>query len=118
MPGRWERAGDVLASLLANRGLQEGIRRHTAIQGWEEVVGRRIAERAVPQGIRGKTLFVDVNGSSWIHELSFLKADILRKLNERVGGGAIEEIVFTACGEKGGPRRAHGTRTGRERQDG
>lgn len=115
MQGSWRRAGDVLASILATRGLQEGIRRHTAILGWEEVVGKRIAERASPLEIRGKTLFVDVSGSAWIHELSFLKADILAKLNERVGGGAIEEIIFTASGER---RGACARGTGREPNDG
>jgi predicted nucleic acid-binding Zn ribbon protein len=113
MPSSWRRAGDVVASLLESKGLQEGVRRHTAILGWDEIVGKKIAERASPLEIRGKTLFVDVNGSAWIHELSFMKADILGKLNARVGGGAIDEIVFVAAGEERGSGGARGPRTGR-----
>jgi predicted nucleic acid-binding Zn ribbon protein len=108
-------AGDVLASLLEHRGLKENVRRHTALLWWDEAVGPKIAARARPVEIRGKTLFVDVRGSSWIHELSFLKEDILRKLNERVGGGAIEEIVFAASGER---ELRKNLRAGRERRDG
>ncbi|MFH1679536.1 MAG: DUF721 domain-containing protein [Candidatus Eisenbacteria bacterium] len=119
MRGKWTTIGEVLSSLLERRGLREGIRRHTALLGWEETVGTKIAERAWPLEVRGKTLFVGVNGSAWIHELLFLKADILRKLNEKAGGGteAIEEIIFVADDERrtwGVPRTGRRQRNGRD----
>jgi predicted nucleic acid-binding Zn ribbon protein len=113
--GRWRSVGEVLGAVMSDRGLAEGLRRHTALLGWDEIVGRRIGEKARPRELRGKTLFVDVDGSAWIHELSFLKADILEKLNERVGGDAIDRIVFLAKGsEEDGRENA----IGREKRDG
>ncbi|MFH1278563.1 MAG: DUF721 domain-containing protein [Candidatus Eisenbacteria bacterium] len=116
MKGKWLKAGDVLDSFLEAKGLKEGVRRHTALLGWDEAVGSRIAERARPIELRGKTLFVDVDGSAWMHELAFLKEDILRKLNEKAPGGeAIDQIVFMA----GGGSRWGGTPArGRERRNG
>jgi len=100
---KWLTAGDVLKNLLRDRGLEEGVRRHSALLGWEEVVGRRIAGRARPREMRGKTLFVEVDGSAWIQELTFLREEILEKLNRRVGGDALDRIIFLAKGE--GERR-------------
>lgn len=116
MKGKWLKAGDVLDAFLDQKGLKEGVRRHTALLGWDDIVGARIAERARPLEIRGKTLFVDVDGSAWMHELTFLKEDILRKLNERVPGGeAIDQIVFMAGG---GSRWGRSSGKGRERKNG
>lgn len=116
MKGKWLKAGDILDSFLEGKGLKEGVRRHMALLSWDEVVGDRIAERARPIEIRGKTLFVDVDGSAWMHELAFLKEDILRKLNEKTPGKeAIDEIVFMAGG---GSRWGRAPGRGRERRNG
>lgn len=99
----WRKAGDVLDAVLGDIGLQEGVRKHTALLGWDEIVGEKIGARARPFEIRGKTLFVQVDGSAWMHELTFLKEDIRKRLNERVGGeAAIDQIVFIARGRHGG----------------
>ncbi|MBN1825091.1 MAG: DUF721 domain-containing protein [Candidatus Eisenbacteria bacterium] len=117
MKNKWLTAGDVLKTLLRSRGLEEGVRRHSALLGWEEVVGRRIAGRARPLEMRGKTLFVEVDGSAWIQELSFLREEILVKLNRRAGGDgdALDRIVFLAMGEG---ERGGETGTGRTKDDG
>jgi len=94
---KWKSAGDVLQSVLRRAGIEEGFRRHSALLHWDDVVGRKIALRARPRELEGKTLLVDVDGSAWIHELSYLKDDILRELNHRVGGNAIDRIVFRAA---------------------
>jgi len=112
---RWEKAGDILGGVLQKQGIDETVRRHTALLGWEKVVGKRIAKRAYPLELRGKTLFVEVEGSAWIHELSFLKNDIVRGLNERAGADAIEQIVFTA---RGHGEESRTSRSERERPHG
>ncbi len=101
MGGSWKSAGRVLGKMLETEELRDGYRKHAALLHWSEVVGGKIAERARPQGIRGKTLFVEVDGSAWIQELSFLKEDILRELNERAGDDALDQIVFRAAGSGG-----------------
>lgn len=100
MKGKWLTAGDVLKNVLVKRGLDEAVRRHSALLEWEEIVGSRIAEKACLKELKGKTLFVEVDGSAWIHELSFLRKDIVRKLNERAAGEeVVERIIFTPKGE-------------------
>ncbi len=87
-------AGDIIQSVLQRAGVEEGFRRHSALMYWDDVVGDKIARKARPKELEGKTLLVNVESSAWVHELTYLKNDILRELNQRVGGGAIDKIVF------------------------
>lgn len=61
---------------------------------WDETVGETIAQNARPAAFRGKFLLVHVNSSSWIHQLQFLKKDMIIKLNAALGKPLIEEIKF------------------------
>jgi len=91
---KWQAAGDVIQAVLERAGIEEGFRRHSALMYWDDIVGDKIARKARPRELEGKTLLVDVTSSAWVHELSYLKNDIIRELNQRVGGGAIDRIIF------------------------
>lgn len=90
----WQAAGDIIPAVLERAGVDESFRRHMALMYWDDVVGEKIARKARPRELEGKTLLVNVESSAWVHELTYLKNDILRELNQRVGGGAIDRIVF------------------------
>ena len=61
---------------------------------WEGAVGDAIAENARPAAFKGKLLLVHVTSSAWVHQLQFLKNDILKKVNEALGKELVEEIKF------------------------
>ncbi len=61
---------------------------------WESAVGKEIAENARPAAFKGKLLLVNVVSSTWMHELQFLKKDIIKKINEALGKALVEEIKF------------------------
>jgi len=63
-------------------------------QLWDDVVGRAIAENARPAAFKGKLLLVHVASSPWIHQLQFLKREIIEKLNAALGQDLIEDIKF------------------------
>ena len=63
-------------------------------QLWDDVVGRAIAENARPAAFKGKLLLVHVASSPWIHQLQFLKTEIIQKLNAALGQDLIEDIKF------------------------
>ena len=63
-------------------------------QLWDEVVGRTIAENARPAAFKGRLLLVHVASSPWIHQLQFLKKDIIEKLNAALGQDLIKDIKF------------------------
>ena len=63
-------------------------------QLWDDAVGKAIAENARPAAFKGKLLLVHVSSSPWIHQLQFLKKEIIDKLNIALGQELIEDIKF------------------------
>ena len=61
---------------------------------WDEVVGEAIAANAQPAAFKGDLLLVHVTSSVWIHQLQFLKAEIISKLNSTLDKPVIAEIKF------------------------
>lgn len=63
-------------------------------QLWDEAVGATIAANAQPVAFKRDLLLVHAASSTWIHQLQFLKADIISKLNAALGKPMISEIKF------------------------
>ena len=61
---------------------------------WDRTVGEMIAVNAQPLAFKGKLLLVEVTSSVWLHELQFLKGDIIKNLNEALGKELVSEIKF------------------------
>lgn len=61
---------------------------------WDDAVGVAIAENAKPAAFKGDLLIVHSVSSTWIHQLQFLKADIIRKVNAALGETAVRDIRF------------------------
>ena len=79
-------AGTVISELLQDYRLAEGIRRHRVMLEWPELVGPRVAARTRPSPVQeGGVLWVRVSNSSWLHQLSFLRNELLARINERLG---------------------------------
>ena len=62
---------------------------------WEIAAGPVIAQNAKPVALKEKLLMVHVADSSWMHELSFLKTEIIRNINGTLGDDLVENIRFT-----------------------
>ena len=61
---------------------------------WDAAVGETIAQNARPAAFKGKLLVVHASSSTWIHQLQFLKHDMIAKLNAALGKPLIEELKF------------------------
>lgn len=61
---------------------------------WGSAVGDDIAKNARPEAFKGKLLLVHVSSSTWMHQLQFLKQDIIKKVNDALGNVLVEEIKF------------------------
>jgi predicted nucleic acid-binding Zn ribbon protein len=57
-------------------------------------VGPPIADNAQPFAVKGSLLLVHVSSSVWMHQLRFLKTELLEKLNQGLGNQRIADIKF------------------------
>lgn len=99
------RAGSILADLLQNAEFRDRMREHEVWNVWGDVVGALLASKAEPLRIDDGRLFVRVSNSTWMQELQYLKDDVRRRLNQRLGGLIVREIHLVVGSA---PKRARG----------
>lgn len=92
-------AGDLVKAVLKRRGVTEDVRTHRLITAWQETVGDRVATRAWPDRLDKGVLSVRVINSAWMHELSFLRDELVDKANHILGATMVTKIRFH-LGEK------------------
>jgi hypothetical protein len=85
---------DLLQEGLATAGLAGKLREVDIWRHWPEVVGPVVASRAQPLRIINGALYVTVASGPWMQELSFLRGMMKEKLNERLGGEVVREIIL------------------------
>jgi predicted nucleic acid-binding Zn ribbon protein len=79
-----ERVANVVADLLAQRGLRDRVEQAAVIPEWARLVGGQIAAVTEPRSVSANgTLFVDVTTNAWMNELSLLEPELLRSLNAK-----------------------------------
>ena len=61
---------------------------------WTELVGETLGEHSKPAALKGKLLLVHVNSSVWLHEMRFLKADLIDKISLLLGPPGVTDIKF------------------------
>ncbi len=61
---------------------------------WDSVLGDPIGDNARPAAFKGKILLVHVTSPAWIHQLQFLKKEMIAKLNAALGKELIEDLKF------------------------
>jgi predicted nucleic acid-binding Zn ribbon protein len=90
--------GSFLGPALRRLGIADAIREQTGLRAWREAVGEPIARRTETLGVRGGVLWVAVEGSAWMQELSARRPEIVARLAERVGAGVIRDVRFVVKG--------------------
>jgi len=89
------RLGDVIRKTLKKRNISIGSTNRNDWDVWYKVTGPQIAAQTQPQKLRGDTLFVKVSTSVWMHQLQFMKQEIIDKINKSMGRKTIKNIYFS-----------------------
>ena len=90
----------ILPGLLQQLGRADGAAGWRAVTDWPEVAGARIAKHARAVSFRDGTLNVEVEGSAWMHELGFLRRDLVRNLNRHLGADVVRDVRFMPAGTR------------------
>jgi len=99
-----ERASKVLGKL----NLPAGTVTHDALvcSAWAGAVGKKIAAHSRAAKLVRAHLVVEVEDAIWQRQLFALRGQIVRKIEESVGPGMVEEIEFRVAPRRLGPQRA------------
>lgn len=90
-----EAIGSIISRLLSGARWAEKVKDSRVFHIWNSVVGPDIARHAQPSLFRNGKLFVYVDSSAWLAQLDrYLKAGIIKKLNEKLGKKRVSDIIF------------------------
>ena len=79
--------GDALKS---SRLLKQGI-----IKGnWEQIVGKDLGRKTYVAGVKERVLYVNTENPVMLHQLSFVKGNMLEEVNKFLGIDYIKDIMF------------------------
>lgn len=86
--------GNVLETVLNNYTTEADFGLKAVWHLWDAAVGEAIAPNARPAAFKGNLLIVHVNSSTWVHQLQFLKKDLIAALNAALGKPLLADIKF------------------------
>ena len=89
-----EPVASILPRLLRQLGLHGELEGWRAVEEWARVVGPRIARHTRAVGFRKGMLRVEVEGSAWMHELSYLKRQLILTINRELGTDRVRDVRF------------------------
>lgn len=89
-----QRAKKVLDEVLQGLGLARRVEEGKVSQVWEEAVGKKIAAHARPTKMQDGKLSVEVDNTTWVQQLTFLKKRIIDEINKQTGKEIVREITF------------------------
>lgn len=83
---------DLMRVIIRQNGLETPLLQKRLIEAWDNVVGELIAKYTTEKYIRNQDLCVHIENPALRSEVSMMKTELIRKLNNTVGGQIIREI--------------------------
>lgn len=87
--------GDFLPKVLKRKKILLDILDQNILDTWRTAVGPQISAQTAPFKFKNNTLFVNVSTPAWMQQLSFMKQEIMDKVNDKWGKKEIKNIYFT-----------------------
>ena len=91
---KFEHIGSIIDDVIKNYRRESDAELIQVWNVWDGVVGDVIAQNARPAAFKGRILLVHVSSSTWVHQLQFLKEEMIDKLNTALGKILIEDLKF------------------------
>lgn len=69
------------------------LKRGMVLHVWPEVVGQKIADVSKNIHFEGDRLIIEIENPAWRHEVHTNRYSIVKKLNDKVDGKVVKELV-------------------------
>lgn len=87
---------DLLGSILRGTPAELRLKEGRIWEVWDEAIGKKIAAHAQPVAFREGTLTVHVDSGPWLQQLTYLKKDLIAKVNEALDEDLVKELHMKA----------------------
>ena len=84
--------GDVLRQFIRNEGLETPLLQKRVVDAWAKVTGRVVAQYTAEKFIKTQVLFVKITNPALRQDLSMMRSQLVRRLNESAGGSIISDV--------------------------
>jgi len=84
----------VLSGIARRHGMEPKLLEHKLLKNWAEIAGEQIAAHTRPDQIKFKKLYLIAESSVWIQHLTFLKPELIEKINSAAGRSLITDVVL------------------------
>ena len=85
---------NAIANALQQLGIGPKMKQFEMLERWPSIVGKQIALIATAERIHDGKLFVCVSRPTWRNELTFLKKELIRKINSTMNQEIVKDIIF------------------------
>ena len=98
----------LVDAFLEERGLIKKVKGYYPFIKWKEIVGEGLSMYTTPLKYEDGTLFIGVSSYLFKRELEYMKGDILKAINEKIGGDSpIVRLEFKIMPLKRNVREVH-----------
>jgi len=85
---------EILEKIFGKSGHAKKYKEAQLVHLWEQIVGPKLALHTHPQRIENECLICLVDNSAWLHEIQYMKHDIVKKINEVMHKRLVKNIFF------------------------
>jgi predicted nucleic acid-binding Zn ribbon protein len=85
---------DILNKCLRDGGLETPLKQKRLIDSWEKVTGEIVAGYTGEKFIKNQTLYVKIINPALRQDISMMRSQLVKRLNQEVGGLVITDIVI------------------------
>jgi len=86
--------GKAIDKLLFKMKIDKPVRQWEAVYLWKDVVGEKIAHHTKAEKVQYGKLYISVDSPIWRNELVFHKEELLEKVNSKLKGVKLKEIIL------------------------
>lgn len=83
---------DILQQFLRKEGLETPLQQKRLIDAWESVTGEMVARYTQEKFIKNQILYVKITNPALRQDLSMMRQQLMRRLNEVVGSSVISDV--------------------------
>lgn len=90
----FDSVASVLSGIARRHGMEAKLLEHKLLRNWSGIAGEPVASHTRPDQLKFKKLYLVVENSVWVQHLTFLKPELIAKVNETAGFAAITDVVM------------------------